>query len=77
MRSTHMTVSVHQAGDHQAARRLDHLSGSRRGLQIPADGRDEAVRYQDVADRQVAEVRVDGHDVAALDQQFFRHDLSS
>jgi hypothetical protein len=41
-----------------------------------ADSSDEAVCHEDVACWQVAQVRVDGHDVAALYQQFFRHDLS-
>ena len=50
----HMTVGVHQAGDHQAACRLDHLSGCGRGLQIRADRSDEAVCHQDVARGQIA-----------------------
>ena len=70
-----MTVSVHHAGEHEAARRVDHLSGCGPGLQIRADGSDDAICHQDVARWQVAQVRVDGHDVAALYQQFSRHDL--
>jgi hypothetical protein len=68
-----MAMRIHQAGHHQAARRVDHLSvrGGRR--QICADGGDDAVGDQDVAGRQVAKVRVDGHDMAVLNQQFLRH----
>jgi hypothetical protein len=63
-----MTVSVHHAGDHEAACRFDHLSGCGRGLQIRADSSDEAVRHEDVARWQVAQVRIDSHYVAALYQ---------
>src|SRR5580658_8972635 len=56
--------------------RLDHLSGGGRGLEIGADGSNDAVCHQDVAHWQVAQVRVDRHDVPALDQQLFRQDLS-
>src|ERR1700691_4898092 len=72
-----MTVSVHHAGEHEAARPVDHLSGCGPGLQIRADGSDDAICHQDVARWQVAQVRVDGHDVAALYQQFSAHGLSS
>jgi hypothetical protein len=68
-----MAAGVHQARDDQAAGRVDHLRLSRRGLQVLADGGDHAIGGKDIALGQVSEVRVDGHDVAALDQQFFRH----
>jgi DNA-binding transcriptional LysR family regulator len=71
-----MTVRVHQARDHEAACRIDHLGGRGRGHQIRADGSDEPVCHQDVAHWQVTQVRVDGHDVTALYQRFLRHGLS-
>jgi len=64
----HVTVRVHHAGNHQAACRVDHLSGCRCGLQIPPDSSDEAIRHQDITPGQVTQVRVDRHDVAALYQ---------
>src|ERR1700677_1893126 len=69
----HMTVSIHHAGDHEAAGRFDHLSGFGRGLKILADGDDDSVCHEDVTRWQVAQFRVDRHDVAALYQEFSRH----
>jgi hypothetical protein len=67
-------VGVDQAGDDQAAGRVDDLGVGRRGAQVGADGGDHAVGGEDVPDRQVAQVRVDGDDVAPLDEEFLRHD---
>ena len=69
----HVPVGVHQARDDQAAGRVDDLGVGRRGPQVGADGGDHAVGGEDVADRQVAQVRVHGDDVAPLDQEFLRH----
>ena len=69
-------VGVYHARDNQTASRVDHLRVPAGGRQGRADSGDDAVGDKDVADGKVVKVRVDSHDVAALDQQFFRHDLS-
>jgi hypothetical protein len=70
-------VSVNQAGDDEAAPRIDHLGVRRRRHKIVADFSDDAITDEHVAVDQVTKARVDSDHVAALDQDLFGHDDSN
>jgi hypothetical protein len=70
-------VSVNQAGDHEAASRVDHLGVRRRRNKVGADLRDDAITDEHVAVDQVTKARVDSDDVAALNKDLFGHDGSN
>ena len=69
----HVPVGVHQPRDHQPSGRVDHLGVGGRRAQARADGGDHPVGDQHIPAFQVAPVRVHGHDMPALDQQFLGH----
>jgi hypothetical protein len=70
-------MGVDEAGDHQAAVDIDHLSVRGAGRECRSDGGDDVVADEDVAVGQIAELRVDGDDVAARDEKFSGHDVAS
>ena len=71
-----MAVGVDEARDDEPAFGVDHLGVARRSLELTADVGDDTVADEHVAVGLVAERRVDGDDVAALDEQFGGNDGS-
>jgi hypothetical protein len=60
-------MGVDEAGDHDAVGRVDDLAPL--GLQVGSDRRDRGALDEHVAAREVADVRVDRHDVPVADQK--------
>ena len=68
-----MPVRVDQAGNHQPAAGIDHFGAGCGRLEAGTDRRDDIAGDQDITFGQITRGRIDGDDIAALDEQFSGH----